>query len=261
MLWEFFQSLLMRANSSARQLGYLRETISTYARYRRVRQSWVPHLSASRSFIEQTVAATPGRNAVIILGSGWGLDLPLATLERTYQQVHLVDIVHPRSVRKRLSKHHTLHFIEADLTGVVAQLSRSSDRASAVTPEFPTLPNADLIISANLLSQLPILPMRYAERRQWTIRDGLKKQLLFAHAEWLAAQTTPVCLISDYQMHIYDRQGVCIEQEDLFDGLAFKSSTNEWEWEIAPFGEVAKNLRITHQVRALHLQPGESCFL
>ncbi len=261
MLWEFFQSLLMRANSSARQLGYLRETISTYARYRRVRQSWAPHLSASRNFIEQIVTATPGRHAVTILGSGWGLDLPLATLERTYQQVHLVDIVHPRSVRKRLSKHHTLHFIEADLTGVVAQLSRSSDRASAVTPEFPTLPNADLIISANLLSQLPILPMRYAERRQWTIRDGLKKQLLFAHAKWLAAQATPVCLISDYQMHIYDRQGVCIEQEDLFNGLTFKSSTNEWEWEIAPFGEVAKNFRITHQVRALHLQPGESCFL
>jgi hypothetical protein len=261
MLREFLQSVLTRANTATRQLGYVQETVSTYARYRRVRHSWEPHLSASRRFIEQAVAATPGRSAVIILGSGWGLDLPLSTLEQEYQQVYLVDIVHPHPVRKRLADHTTLHLIEADLTGIVAQFSRGQDGSSVVAPEFPMLPRADLIISANLLSQLPILPTRYAERRQWLNIHQLKKQVLLAHVGWLAAQATPVCLVSDYRMNIYDRQGVCLEQEDLFDGLALKSSEHEWEWEIAPFGEVARNFRITHQVRALHLQPRESCFM
>lgn len=107
---------------------------------------------------------TPGRSAVLVLGSGWGLDIPLATLEQEYQHVYWVDIVYPRPVKKRLSNHKTLHLIEADLTGVVAQLSRGSNGSSIMTPEFPKLPSADLIISANLLSQLPILPMRYTER-------------------------------------------------------------------------------------------------
>jgi hypothetical protein len=260
MLGELVQSLLTRANPAARALGYVHESVSTQARYRRVRRHWEPHLRASRSFIEQTVATTSGRTAVIVFGSGWGFDIPLDTLEHEYQQVYLLDIVHPRPVRKRFAARKKFQLIEADLTGVVASLAQENSHLS-FTSAFPLLPAADLIISANVLSQLPLLPARYAERQQWTNVALLKTQILLAHAQWLASLATPVCLVSDYALNIHDRQGVCIEHDSLLAGLALKPGSEEWEWEIAPFGEMANDLRITHQVRAIRLQPGESCFV
>jgi hypothetical protein len=260
MLQEFVQSLITPATPAARALGYVHESVSTKARYRRVRRYWESHLRASRSFIEQTVALTSGCQAVIIFGSGWGVDIPLDTLIHGYQHVYLIDIVHPRSVRKQLARQNNCHLIEADLTGIVTSLAQGNSHPP-FTPSFPSLPVADLIISANVLSQLPLLPVRYAERRQWPNVAQFKAQILLAHAEWLASLATPVCLVSDYTMNIHDRQGVCLERDNLLGGLALSPGNAEWEWEIAPFGEIAKDLRFTHQVRAIRLQPGESCFI
>lgn len=261
MLWEAIQTVMTRSLPAARKLGYVHEAIGLYARYRRVRRSWQPHLQSCHAFIAQTVAATTPRDAVLVLGSGWGLDIPLTTLEHTYRHVYLVDIVHPRAIRRRSRHRDTLTLIEGDLSGLVTALAQAPHRLSLLlqAPRFPHLPPADLILSCNLLSQLPLLPLRYAAQHGGLDVAQVARTILLAHARWLASLHTPVCLLSDYAMLTYDRQGMCVAQDDLLAGLSLPAGEAEWDWEIAPWREVHKDFRVVHRVRALRLRPGKMC--
>ena len=88
----------------ARQPGYLKELIAIQARYRRYRDSWEPHLHASRTVIIAAVDRCDRRHHAIVYGSGLLLDIPLDTLSRAFARLTLVDAVHLRSTR-RLARH------------------------------------------------------------------------------------------------------------------------------------------------------------
>lgn len=265
MLWELIEAARTKSSRSARQWGYVHETIAMAARFSRVRQHWEAHLKRSREFIERhALDTTEGRDVVVILGSGWTLDVPMAFLERHFREVILVDMVHPTSVRKRVSrKSGHVRLIEADLSGVVAGLSSNAERLRQVllNPTFPTLPRASLIISTNLLSQLALPIVRHAEKRGVTDTWWMGRALLLKHAEWLRDLSTPLCVVTDYKSLAYDRTGACVEEKDLLANLALPNVLDEWTWEIAPRGEISRDCRYEHLVKAFCVQRGDMLFV
>lgn len=135
MLREAVEWALTPAPGPARQLGYLAESIALEARWRRCRRAWASHLENSRRAVMDAAASCPRRRLVAILGSGPLLDVPLASLARTFDRVLLVDIVHPWRARGAARRFDNVFLAQADIAGVSAALARDPGRIPAVAPD------------------------------------------------------------------------------------------------------------------------------
>lgn len=162
MLLEWLSYITTPCSKLARKLGYLHEAIAIRERHSRQKKSWQPHLDRSREFILKSAAQCRESGTVVILGSGSLLDVPLEQLASSFEQVYLVDIIHLPKVRKQIRHHPNVQLIEADLTCLGELLLDKSTDSPPPFPKAPVLPiqgKVDLVVSLNLLSQLPLNPV------------------------------------------------------------------------------------------------------
>ena len=159
MLAEWLTYLLTPCPSHLRRMGYLREIIGTRSRYGRCHQAWASHLENTRKSILTAVKSVDSPETAVILGSGLLFDVPLTELSQAFANVVLVDIFHMPSVRRSAARYPNVTLIAHDLSGTVNRLSKAGPIRFVPTPSG-NLPGADvdLLISANVLSQLPHLP-------------------------------------------------------------------------------------------------------
>lgn len=190
MLFDLVQTLATLAHG---RLGCVGDSVRTDSRSRRCRRAWAPHLAATREVVRAAIAGTARRDTAVVLGSGRLDDVPLATLCTSFARVLLVDAVHPLAARIRAAWYRDVTMIAADLSGSFSlPLARSLDLESPL----PTLygdPSVDLVISVNLLSQRPILPVARLEgsrrnlgRRRPEDGDKLGHAIVSRHLEALA---------------------------------------------------------------------------
>ncbi len=238
MLAEWLTYFATPCPQNLKRLGYLREIIGTRSRHRRCREAWARHLANTRrTILEAAEYAAPHRKAVVF-GSGWLLDVPLVELAQSFSEVVLVDVLHMRPVQQLVAGHPNVRLVTADLSGVIGSLGR--DEIPSPIGDLPEA-DADLLVSANLLSQLPYLPCEALRRRRpqpakADIQD-FAAAIIRYHLDQLAAAAGTVCLVTEIEQHLYEGEQL-IERSDPLFGADAGPFHRDWTWSLAPKPEI-----------------------
>ncbi len=252
MLLEAVSYLTTPCATYARRMGYLRESIAIEARYNRCRASWDPHLEASKAVIREAISRCESHRKAVVLGSGLLLDVPLQDLSDRFKSVLLVDVVHLRNAKRKAAAHYNVSLMEADIAGVAEALHH--DAHTLFTPNTKLLvddPEVDLVISANLASQLPTVPLAFVEKRIHIDTDtawDFGRDIVAGHLNHLRAFDAVQCLITDRRRTVVDGNGDVVEDMDALFGIELPVTDAMWDWEIAPLGEIASNRSIRNEV-------------
>ncbi|CAK0766971.1 Class I SAM-dependent methyltransferase [uncultured Gammaproteobacteria bacterium] len=247
MILEALEYLVTPCPPWARRLGFLTEAVSLRARHHRCRQAWAGHVAECRRLVLDAAELCNHRRSVAILGSGLLIEIPLAELARRFERVVLIDAVHPWPTRWQSWRWDTVELLTRDLTGVGEALItalRTTPFLPLPRPYPPRLPGMpfDLVVSANLLSQLPVLPLDYLETRDTAGHFSTRDRELFAdslvrsHLSWLPSMAEVACLFSDIRSVVRDgtREGTA---ESVLPGVALPTPDRTWSWDIAPHPE------------------------
>ena len=250
MFAELFEWLTTPCPPGARKLGYLREAIAITARHRRHRDRWASHLEASKALIEKAVRQAGSHRCAVVLGSGALLDVPLAKLVESFDRLELIDIVHPLRARHIAATYDRISLRYEDVTGAALALSRlgRNDRDPPLVGDLPILaPDTDFVVSANLLSQLPEIPLAWMAAKTAipeVSRNAFARRLVRRHLDWLAGLECPVCLITDVERYYVEPDGTRLPAWDTLQGETVPPSGKTWTWDLAPAGESHRELAI-----------------
>ncbi len=259
MLAEALLYLLTPASWDARRLGHLTAAISLWSRARRCRTAWAPHYARCHAAIAQAIEGLPQRRTVLVLGSGLGEDVDLPRLRGAFERVVLVDIVHPLAIQLAALADRRLSCVSLDLSGANDfVLGREPGLVDRLAP-WRADPAVDLVISANVLSQLPLLPIERLERRSG--RRGadpsplytpaaLGRAIVDLHLEAIRAFRCRVCLLTDTTFETRWPDGRAIDRVDLLHGATLPDAELAWDWTVAPLGEAEKDHAYTHRAVA-----------
>lgn len=253
-----------------RRLGYLSESIGIDARANRQKKGWLPHLHHCHQVIKHSLdlCRNSGLNTkkdarkVLILGAGAGHDIPLHTMGIKKANLTLVDLVHPLRIRLK-TRSLSCEKVTLDLTEI-AHLLRKNTTKSQIWQQLNrpqthfhnSIPPFDLIISLNVATQLSVIPTQWMQRH-WglsaTEKADLRKLITQRHFDWIRGFQGIKCVITDHAYHLKDPHNQIIKKVDFFAGLNAPPTahfTQEWQWELAPQGELPQGLHRTHFVRA-----------
>jgi hypothetical protein len=255
-VWDWVKYLATPFPGHLRDMGYARELRQLGSRKERCQAAWRPHLERTRSLILEAVDRCSRYDKVVIVGSGLLFDIPVAELSKRFREVTLVDILHLWQVRTAVSAYSNVRLHPVDITGVVKEVHAAARGGGALQmseckPEFFLNDGIDLVVSANILSQLPVLPNGYASR--WLNRrspeqvKGFSRGLVINHLDWLASFTGNVCLIADLERLHCDGEKVVRREQSLW-GVELPEGGQEWMWELAPRPEIEWNRDIRHRV-------------
>ncbi|MGO4403779.1 hypothetical protein AB4Z10_05865 [Bosea sp. RAF48] len=253
MLAELALRLATPASRMTRRLGLVDESVALWSRGLRQRRAWAAHHARCRDIVAQAVTELPERRTAVILGSGLLRDVPLGLLAANFERVLLVDAVHLPQVRLRMRLRRNVALLTRDLTGVMGWLAGESGGRSDPLADFIADPAVDLVVSANLLSQLawPIedwLADNPAEAAK--LPTDLAARCVAWHLDDLRRFHGRVILLSDVGMIERDRGGTISDRLDLMRGVELPPPDEGWDWPVAPFGEAARNRESIHRVGA-----------
>jgi len=237
----------------ARRFGLLREGIALWSRGQRQRKAWEPHQARCRAIIAEIAASLPRRRKVVVLGSGPARDIPLDMLCTDFEEIVLVDIVHLPLLRLKLWRQAKVSLVSRDLTGAMAWLAGEAEGRQDPLADLATDDGVDLVISANLLSQLAWPVADWLEEnpvRAASLPDNLPARCISWHLDDFACFRAHVCLISDVEMVERDRAGAIYDRLDLMYGVELPKEDESWLWPVAPFGEAEREREYVHRVCA-----------
>jgi hypothetical protein len=97
----------------------------------------------------------------VIIGSGLLLEIPLPILAERFAEVILVDLYHLPKVARQARQYGNVTLLARDITGLFDRLAPSLAQGALPVPEviLPEAEQAELIVSANCLSQLSGTPL------------------------------------------------------------------------------------------------------
>ena len=226
-----------------RKFGFKHDQEGIINRYLREEEGWNEHLNKTKEFILQA-AENKKKNTVVILGSGWLLDVPIEQLSETFEKVILVDVVHPRQIIHKVKNWQNVEIIQTDITGLVMsvyntlkQKNTSKKQLSAITPDYDdflvdAIKNADFVASVNLLNQLDILICDYIKRFN-IYNDGeielFRKQIQANHLQLLPSNKT--ALITDYEeLNLNEKDDIIKRKRLIYNELPGKKDVLKWKW-------------------------------
>ena len=251
MISEFLTSLLTPAPKWVKRMEFLHEAIAIEARARRCRDEWAPHQQHTKEAILDAIKACELHRTVLVVGSGACLDIPLAELADIFERVLLLDIVHPLKSKRHAWKH-VVH-ISLDITGQMETLYNNPGKLPEmyVPNIYHDCSDIDAVLSVNLASQLPVIPLQYlAHKHPHDVNDldRFTKNLLVAHFKWLSGFTCATALICDKSWERLDGNGKVLEVDDPLFGLISDTTTREWYWEVSPSHETGTEISRRNRV-------------
>ena len=228
---------------------FIGSSVSLWSRATRCKDEWAAHEGSCRRFVADTIGQMRQRRTAVVLGSGLLRDMPVEALARTFDTVVLVDLVHLASVRlwlkvKRLDN---VRLVHRDLSGFSDALAEGRPEPLAFLRQVPYL---DLVISANLLSQIGVGAERRLEQDMDVSPADVVPQLLEAHLRDLTALPCTTILLTDVAYRIVGRSGETLKSADLMHGVPAPDGDERWPWLVVPFGEQGRDYQIVHQVIA-----------
>ena len=258
MLSEAFKYLTTPCAPHLKSMGYLKELIALEARFQRCQMAWEAHLEQTKSVITDAVNATSHRNKVVVLGCGILSDIPIKTLSESFETVVLVDVCFLEQTRKNARPYTNIEWRECDITGVAHPLyawaTKSPDTDDVPVPSIPrglSLDDADLVISANILSQLPLIPTAFLRKTPTRLREDtlskFSRDIVQSHLAFLETCPGTVCLITEIERQFRDGADI-LETEDPLWGYRLEYEGAEWVWDLAPRGEASPKYEIRNRV-------------
>ena len=244
-------------------MGYLREQIAIDARLSRNRKAWAPHLEATRSLILEAARRCPRKRCVLLLGAGLQHDLPVRELCEVFERVVLADLTHRPGPRRRARAAGAL-CAEFDASGALAEiwkrgatleddaLVRVVEKADAGLPA-ETQGEPDLIVSANLASQLMLLPAEWLEaqgegERGYDFGVRLGAAAARRHLDWLRARSGIHVLVTEVARRRVGEDGRVLSREELPALRGPGEPAASWNWRIAPRPEFERRQDLEHEV-------------
>ncbi len=261
MLAEWFRHLTTPCPAPLKRMGYLKELISMDARHRRCREAWASHLRECHDLIGKATEGIEHRK-VTVLGSGLLLDIPIEELAAAFEEVALVDILHLPQVKQRVRAWPNVRLVTLDLTGVAEATWRhvSQGRTGPLpAPNTDTGPfaDADLVVSANLLTQLPLPPMGLVREKGRDAPDEDAKafagRIVGHHLDFLMALPGRVCLLTETERVIVSEGGDVVETIDPLFGndLPAAAIRKHWTWDIAPRPEINRHIDLRFRMTGI----------
>jgi hypothetical protein len=235
MLAEALNFLATLAITPRRRSAEINASIRLWARARRCMRDWQAHEEHCHAVVATAVKGLPQRRVAIALGSGLLRDVPIELLSRQFDEVRLYDLQHLASVRlwAAMKGLRNLNFISRDLSESMQFLAE--------------MPDVDLIVSANLLSQLGVNAVRHGINPAPIIR---------AHLAALENSASTACLLlTDIRYSIIGRDGALLDEGDLMHGVDIGAADASWDWTVAPFGELDPAYTAVHRVIARAIKP------
>jgi len=228
-----------------RKLGFASDSEGILNRYYREDGGWNSHLQNTKEFILDS-AKDKAKGTVVILGSGWLLDVPLQELASLFERVYLVDIVHSKQIKHKIAKLGNVQIVEYDISGgalegvlnlVENKKTENSDFLDEIklkNNNFGLSPEIkpDFVVSVNILSQLDYFALAYLRKRTTFSNESLtnfKKRIQTAHLSFLPKGKT--CLITDFKENIYNDKDIVV-RENLVLKVKFPDSQiqKRWKW-------------------------------
>ena len=241
MLWEAWQYFTTPvALPLAKQMGFLEEAIAMAARRKRCQAEWDAHFQNCQTAICEAVESCTQKRKIVIMGAGSLLDVPLDFLANQFNEVWLVDLVFLKDARKRVQPYANVRLIEQDVTDSLAACQNGAVQAKSAQA-WLDLSEVDCLVSLNLLSQLPLIPVSWL-MKQFGISeqqaDVLAKQIIHEHLNLLNACAGVKCLIADRWVTELDAQGKEVDGFDPLWEVSVPEAKNSWDWRVIPLGEV-----------------------
>ncbi len=260
MLAELFLSIVARSPWNLRRLGLVQESVGLWSRSRRQKRAWEPHYEKCRSFVAKIIPDLPQRRTVAVLGSGLVRDVPIALLAEKFERVLLIDAVHLPNVRLAMRRYANVELVTRDLSGVAGWLAGKTDCREAPLDDLIANQEINFVISANLLSQLPLpVANRLADHPSEAKRlpEDLPAKIVGWHLDDLSAFKARVCLLTDVEMREETSDGRITDRLDLMRGHKLPKPDASWDWTVAPFGEIDRDHAYVHRVQAYaRFKPG-----
>jgi hypothetical protein len=258
MFREAAEALLTPCPRYARVMGYLDEVIGIGTRYRLCREDWQPHLDHTRQVIRGGIQRCATRRTAAIFGAGRLYDVPLEDLADTFEQVLLIDLVHPLTARRQARRFANVRLVSGDVTAVAEAVYRLGGQGGALPASCPELllddATVDYVASVNLLSQLPYTPSCFLRRWNKHSHEQLEtfaRQLITAHLDYLGRFRSVVSLISDVAYLYYDVRDQLTEETGALHGVEIPWRGEEWIWRLAPRRHNRGRTSLFHRVRGI----------
>jgi hypothetical protein len=241
MLSDWIEILIAPCPSWAREMGYLRELLGIRRRYREWRSAWQPHCERSRQLIRRAIEHCRQRRKAVVLGSGWLLDVPLAEFAASFREVILVDLLHPLATRWRTRRYPNVVLLAADVSGTAEAVWRAVEERSGLPRARPELfvadTEVDLVVSLNLLSQLPCIPEQYVRRAGTHSSEEITaycRDVVQAHLDYLRRLPGVVTLIADFEARTCSSAGALVARHGTLYGVEFPFAGERWDWPLVP---------------------------
>jgi hypothetical protein len=229
---------------------FVRSSVSLWSRANRCSKAWAEHEENCQSFIRDTVEGMKQKRTCVVLGSGLLRDVPAGYLSQQFDTVVLVDLVHLASVRLSLAARgmRNMRFIWRDLSGYDEAVAGKVAEPLGFLRRVPYL---DLVISANILSQIGVAAKHRLEVEGNPAKDAILSTLVRAHLDGLAALPCKTALLTDVSYKVADRDGKVTEEADLLCGVPAPAAQRRWRWPVAPYGELGRDHQAVHEVMAV----------
>lgn len=266
MLRESLEFLLTPTTPLARKYGFLYSSVSLKHRYERCKKIWIPHLKDCQDLFTQTVQSLDKKKHVVILGSAHLHEIPMHLLMEHFEKITLVDVVHPLKHHWFAKRYSKINLVTQDLTLALHHLDKlgsiedlhtlAKDLADEQLFHF----EADLIVSANLLSQLALLPIDTIEkklRRELSVeeKDIICSDFAQTHLKNLETCKGQKLIYADREVIYKNPQGEVIYKGHYpVDFSGYKKIKN-WNWVLAPVGEASKDYSVEMTVEAYSQTP------
>jgi hypothetical protein len=232
---------------------FVRYSVNLWSRARRCGKQWAEHEEKSQSAMLAAASGLRQKRTVVVLGSGLLRDVPIEALSKSFDTVVLVDLVHLASVRLwlRLKGYSNVRLIQRDLSGYDQLRETGSAEPLGFLRGVPYL---DLVISANLLSQIGrgVKRRRFEAEQDRAMPKGTVRRLVAAHMQGLRNLPCATCLVTDISYAVIDRNGKTHETADLLQDVAPPAAKASWTWPVAPLSEESRDYQIVHQVIAAY---------
>ena len=258
MIVEALRHALIPCPKRLKRLGVLHDLIALEARAKRQRSAWAPHLDASRNAVADWAERTPRRKLAVIAGSGLFVGIPLPHLAATFERVLCLDLFHMPAAQRLARRFPNVSLIDHDVLGLLQHLPEAlaAGRLPEPVASLPFAAEADLLVSANMATQLPLPAMEAAEAQGGfspTEITAWGRSLVEAHFASLTERPGVTGLITDTDRL---KQPVgsteTVDWWDLLEGAALPELMDgrEWTWDIALAPEEERHFDYRHRVVA-----------
>ncbi|MBN1158405.1 MAG: hypothetical protein JXA61_03415 [Bacteroidales bacterium] len=225
-----------------RKMGYFHDRRGLANRFANQTEAWREHLQHCRNFVKHILKDRCIEN-LVILGSGWLIDLSPEFISSMARNICLVDIAHPSQIVHAIRKYGNIKAIAADVTGGSVLAAFQTVKAyrkkgfkteiaricrSGFHPDF----QADYMISLNLLSQLGSLISEYLVSNLPYSNNEIEELNRLIETEHIRLlKKTPSCLITDYEEMLTDlHSGQEETRKSIHINIPVAGYNKKWDW-------------------------------